>query len=440
MAFVHPQSCECAKSELDLFSVPPTQTMIESGGVIEYNPISSLADGTPIEFIIGGSGQDYLDLSNTQLLVRAKITRVDGTNIANTHNVGPTNLWLHSLFSEVDMKLNDTLVTSTNNTYAYRAYIETLLTYGPEAKQSQLTSELYYKDVAGAMNELDLQANPVLNTGLLQRRNHGSVSAVVDMLGAIHCDLFFQNKYLPNDVSVRIRLVRSKDAFCLMSDDAAHGYRVKIVECKLLVRKAKLNPAVFVAHAKAFELGNAKYPLRRVVCKTFTVPRGNLDFAQENLFSGQLPTRLVVGLVSNSAFNGAYDENPFNFQHYNLSQMKVYLDGQSQYVKPIETNYAQNQFVSAYLSLFSGTGKLNKDEGTDISRSEYPRGYCLYAFDLTPDLAENDHFNLQKDGSLRLDLKFGAALPVTINVICYGEFENCLEIDRSRNVLFDYSN
>src|SRR6266568_8913563 len=375
MAFVHPESCECAKSELDIFSVPPTQTSVESGGVIEYNPISSLADGTPIEFIIGGSGHDYLDLANTQLYVRAKITRADGANIANNQNIGPVNLWLHSLFSEVDIKLNDTLVTSTNNTYAYRAYLETLLSYGPAAKKSQLTSSMYYKDTAGQMDETDLQANPAPNEGLKKRRDHLALSATVDMLGTIHSDLFFQDKYLPNDVTIRIRLVRAKDSFCLMSDDAAHGYKVKIVDCKLLVRKAKLNPSVFVAHAKAFELGHARYPVRRVICKTFTIPRGNLDFAQENLFSGQLPTRLVVGVVNNAAFNGNYGRNPFNFQHYDLSQLKVYLDGQSQYVKPLEPNYAAHQFVPAYLSLFAGTGKLNKDEGTDISRSEYPNGY-----------------------------------------------------------------
>ena len=29
MAFIHEGSCECTKSELDLFSVPPTQTSIE---------------------------------------------------------------------------------------------------------------------------------------------------------------------------------------------------------------------------------------------------------------------------------------------------------------------------------------------------------------------------------------------------------------------------
>jgi len=56
MAFIHPHSCVCAKSELDLFTVPPTQTSIESGGWVEYNPISSIADGVPIEFVVGGSG------------------------------------------------------------------------------------------------------------------------------------------------------------------------------------------------------------------------------------------------------------------------------------------------------------------------------------------------------------------------------------------------
>src|SRR6478609_5025824 len=153
MAFVHPQSCECAKSELDLFVVPPTQTSIESGGWVEYNPISSIADGLPIEFVVGGSGQDYIDLANTQLYVRAQILKADNTNIDNNTHVGPINLFLHSLFSEVDLKLNDTLISSTNNTYAYRSYIETLLSYGPAAKNSQLTAALYYKDTATLMDD-----------------------------------------------------------------------------------------------------------------------------------------------------------------------------------------------------------------------------------------------------------------------------------------------
>ena len=97
-----------------------------------------------------------------------------------------------------------------------------------------------------------------------------------------------------NEVNVKIKLVRSKDAFCVMS----------AVDCKVMfVRKVKLSPSVFLAHAKALENGTAKYPIRHVVCKTFTVPNGFLDISHEKLFSGQLPTRVVVGLVTSEAFS-----------------------------------------------------------------------------------------------------------------------------------------
>ena len=41
MAFVHHESNECSKSELDLFSIPPTQTSISKGQWIEYHPLSN---------------------------------------------------------------------------------------------------------------------------------------------------------------------------------------------------------------------------------------------------------------------------------------------------------------------------------------------------------------------------------------------------------------
>src|SRR6218665_4033257 len=122
MAFVHPQSCECTKSELDLFVVPPTQTSIESGNYVEYNPIATISQGTPIKFSITGAGQDYLDLASSQLYVKAQIIKANNDAIDNNDHVGPINLFLHSLFSEVDITLNDTLVTSSNNTYSYRSY------------------------------------------------------------------------------------------------------------------------------------------------------------------------------------------------------------------------------------------------------------------------------------------------------------------------------
>ena len=439
MAFVHQQSCECLKSELDLFTVPPTQTSIESGTYVEYNPISTINDDTPIEFVVSGGGQDYIDLANTQLYVKAKIVKRDGTDIVAADRVGPVNLLLHSLFTEVDVKLNDTLITSTNNTYPYRSYLETLLSYGHDAKTTQLTGALFYKDEAGRFDTNNPHGEGV-NSGLKKRNSFFKNGGAVELMGRLHADLFFQEKYLPNDVTIRIRLVRSRNTFCLMSSTPEEGFKVRILECKVYVRKIKLSPNVLVAHARALEVGNAKYPIRRAVCKTFTVPQGNLNFSQENLFTGQMPTRIVLGCVDNDAYNGVYDKSPFNFKHLNLSQLKIYLDGQQQQIRPLELNYAARNYLAGYMSLFSGTGKQFQDEGCHINREEYSGGYALYAFDLTPDIAEGDHFNLIKEGNVRVDVKFSEALPNTINVIAYGEFENIIEIDRTKNVLFDYSN
>jgi len=41
-------------------------------------------------------------------------------------------------------------------------------------------------------------------------------------------------------------------------------------------------------------------------------------------------------------------------------------------------------------------------------------------------------------GSVRLALKFAAALAATVTVIAYTEFENIIEVDRDRNVIFDF--
>ena len=186
----------------------------------------------------------------------------------------------------------------------------------------------------------------VSNEGLVKRSQPTNQSRVVDMMGRLHADIFFQDRYILNKVNVKIKLVRSKDVFCVMSEADC---KVMITKAAMFVRKVKLSPSVFMAHAKALENGTAKYPIRRVVCKTFTVPQGFRDISHEKLFSGQLPTRVVVGLVTNEAFNGHRERNPFNFQHFNVTEISLYLDGQQQEgIKPMELNYPDSQYIRAY--------------------------------------------------------------------------------------------
>ena len=294
--------------------------------------------------------------------------------------IGPTNLFLHSLFSQIDMYLNDKLITSSVSTYAYRAYQETLLSYGKAAKDTQLTAFLWYKDTAGRMENATIDVAGA-NSGFNTRARIASERNSINIMERIHGDFFFKEKLLLNGMGMRIRLIRSKNEFVLLTGEANAKYKARIVEAVLHVRKVRILPAVALAHPKALEKSNAKYPIRRVKCKTFSISRRNLDVSQEDVFPEQVLSRLVLGIVYNDAFNGTYAKNPFNFKLYRLTQLILQLDRQKQPVKPLKLNFAAGKIARGYMSLFQGTGKAFKDEYLDVSRENYEYGYTLFCFD-----------------------------------------------------------
>lgn len=436
MAFLHHNSCECIKSELDLFALPSTQTSIEGGQWIHYSPISSLTDDGPIEFVVPGNGDDYIDLSHTLLHIKAKVQNSDASNIRSGTSVAPVNNWLHSLFSQLDIYLNQKLVSPPNNTYGYRAYIETLLNYGTAAKKSHLTCGLWYKDTASKMNSCDSS-----NTGYTKREELARESKTIEMIGHIHADIFNQDKFLINGVEMRLKLVRSKDTFNLMCSDPDNKFKVHISSASLIMRKVRINPSVLIAHEKVLATTTAKYPVTRAEVKVLTIPSGIQGKMLDNVFLGQIPKRCIVGFVGNSAFNGALNANPFNFGNHGLNLFGLYVDGQSIPSKTLTPSFDDNNFISAYHTLFSGTGIHFLNDGNDVSKEEYNDGYCLFAFDLTPDLSanSNSHWNLIKRGSVRFEVRFENALTTTLNCIVYAEFDNVIEINKNRDVSLDYN-
>ena len=135
-----------------------------------------------------------------------------------------------------------------------------------------MIASLWYKDIARSMEDAAVD-DAGANTGFKTSARIASESNLIDMLGRIHGDLFFQEKPVLNGMGMGIRLVRSKDEFVLVTGERNARYKMKILEAVLLVRKVLILPVVALAHDKALEKANAKYPIRRVECKTFSIPR-----------------------------------------------------------------------------------------------------------------------------------------------------------------------
>lgn len=263
MALLHNMSEECVKSELDLFTVPFTQTSIEKNNYVEIPPLSAITDTSPIEFFIAGTGEDYIDLNNTMLYTRVKIVNADGTDIADGAPVGLINYPGATIFSQVDVSLGDRLISQSSSTYGYRCIIETLINYGRDTLESIFSAGLFYKDTAGHIDETDPDGE---NSGLRKRAVFTTGGNVVHLLAPIHSDIFFQEKLMLNGIDIKIRMMRAKDEFCLMKSGAT-VYKLQILSASLFVKKVTVAPAVQMGHAQALLSTTAKYPKDRVRLK-----------------------------------------------------------------------------------------------------------------------------------------------------------------------------
>ena len=105
----------------------------------------------------------------------------------------------------------------------------------------------------------------------------------------------------------------------------------------------------------------------------------------------------------------------FNIELFNLSNIAVHIDGQSDTVSSLEPDFTNSFYLRLYNSMFGGAGKVNTDKDLDVFRTEYDKGYALYGFNLTTD--HDQVFEVSKRGSVHIDYKFGVALTHTVNFI-----------------------
>ena len=195
-----------------------------------------------------------------------------------------------------------------------------------------------------------------------------------------------QIRSILNGVSINIKLFQTSNEFRLMSV-GDKKYKIIIAEAILKVCHVSLNPNVIVAHNEAIQISPAIYPFWRSDIKSFSVSSGSYTFMTDNIFHGKVPSKVIIGMVSNAAYSGDYKKNPFNFQNMKVNYLEINVDGQPVPNHPFKPNYDEDDYVTSYLSLMDSDYKT--DNGIIIEKSDYPKGYALYLFDIQSFISGN---------------------------------------------------
>ncbi|GBM67542.1 hypothetical protein AVEN_73678-1 [Araneus ventricosus] len=195
-------------------------------------------------------------------------------------------------------------------------------------------------------------------------------------------------------------MLKAKHDFTLLATSGA--FRLQIENISLFIRKCDVSSSIVVGHEKPLQQALVQIPFTRIETKTFTLSSGLKSVIIPNAMNGILPSRMILGLVSNSAVSGEFKKNPFSFKNFNRSYISLSENGVQIPMSAYTPSYKNDLFARNYLSLFTDLAQHN----TNVTLEEY-KDTCLYVFDLAQDYSASDPFmNVARSGDISIPLKF----------------------------------
>lgn len=343
-------------------------------------------------------------------------SKADGTKLANADKTGIINLPLQSMFSHIDIYMNNKLISVNSNNFPWKAYFKTILSSGSDEQQSQLQSQLFMKD-DDPMDSVDL------NSGFVNRYEFTKESRIFELEGNIMEDSLQLDKYLISGVDI------------YMTAETSPSYKIKFLDVFYRIARVKLDPGVIVNHRNEIQKSPALYTITRSHVIQNVIPTGSTEFFWDAMFPRSLPSKVVFGLISQKAANGDYTANPFNFQDFNMTNVTMKVNGVEIYGSPLSLDFGVNiNYTAAYVRLFEISDTWLKSQGLNISMYDFGKGYSLIVFSLDPFDFQEECLNLVRNGNARLEIRFGTATTETINCLCYYQSQAILTCDETRDI------
>lgn len=422
---------------LDIFSAPPEDTSVLFGKTVVNHLVTALNENNNVfEFVVPSEGHDYTYLPYSRLEGEIKIIKTTaGGNVAVGANdlVAPINLMASALFRQAECELNGVQVSDLSSPlFHYKAYFETLLTYGIDAKSTHLRACLYHADTISKEETMTDDCASFKHRRLWIRQNADNI---LYFSTPIHIDFFDSKKYLIPGVTMKLKFFKNDDKFLLMS--ATDTWKVQIKSLVLKTRKLTIHPSIVEKHQELIQKQPALYPIAQSRINNFTLNAGLSSTVLSGIFRGKLPRSIIIGLVKADAFHGSFDTNPWFFQPFGVSSVRLVINGIPTPTETFQPNFANGKCMDLYRHFLDNLGISHENESNMVTYEMFKTNTTLYAYDLSPDLCNSYHKHIETTGNINLDLQFSAALTDNVVVVVFGTFNEIVKIDASGQVTIE---
>ena len=352
----HARSAAVRNPRLDMFQLPPTDLSMAAVREVRINPQTTSIH--PIVIQVEPS-TDFINLDRSYVEVELQLKTTGAANIVEATRIQLANNLAHTLFKQISVRLNGTLMSPQTDTYHYLAMIETLLNNDKQDTEDLLQPQGYYDciDVPSGGDADAITANQQDPThgdyaALLESRKNLIQSrikflgnrVVLRFLGnrvvlrfTPALEVFRLGRLLPPKVQIPMEMYLNDPSFWTVRQGDALVLRLTEADIKVrfYVQQVRLQPSVYRVIIMKMNSGKrASFPTVRSAIRTYSHPTDNRHFECDNPFHGQVPNRLVIALLKQTAFNGTITENPFHFGKFNLKTIKLLISGEEYPTRP----------------------------------------------------------------------------------------------------------
>ena len=444
MSLVDDKTAVTALPSLDFFAKTFAQDTYNYTYSDSIRPIAQLNSGPHIEFQINTAENEYIRLKDTTLYIKflVKLAKSDNSAIAaeDWGKVSVCNNLLHSLWSQIDLSIGETNTCVSLQTYSYRAYFDTILGSTEQGRKTFLKlSGFLAEELSDATKDLP---NAKFANNIKWKSGDKDKGRVCELIGKLHLDLMLQHRDLLGNCKIKLKLIQNRPEFYFITNDEKLLPSIHFEDVQLRLLKSKANQDIINAHNVTLDIGLIKYIINRTEVRTFSIDKDITTKTLENVIIGQIPRRIYVAFVENSARSGSFKQNPFFFGNFNLSSIVCFVNGTPYPKDSYKPDYKNDIYATELTELYRNSEQFNNEVRTLITPENYKNGYNIYSFNISQDYSQGynscGYTSVPKNGVLRFEITFSEKLSKTIDALVYCEFDNLISLGPERSAIMDY--
>jgi hypothetical protein len=425
---------ELATDGIDLFGVPQAEVSIVHGKNITIYPSGPITDDGNFEFILPNDSNEYTMLHRTTIYGEVEVLKKDGTAlVAGTDSVSCVNNFPQALFQQISVYLNGQQINDlSTQTYGFKAFIESHLTYDTNIKETTLAAtEMYIKDKVG--EETNFATAIAKGASGMKKRSDKITGKRVYFDIVPHVDFLQSTKFLLPGVEMIVKLKQNSPDFCLIHNGAAGDYIVKVHKLHMCTRRVTLDPRVASTLESRLAKTPSIYPVTQSKIKTHLLPAGTQTTYLSQVVRGKLPSRFMFCLMESDRAEAIPANNPFYFNHCDLNYLNVLINGEPIFAIPIDPDWTAGTYLKEYRWFLDNIG-LKNHLTNGITMEEFASNSCFFAFDLSPDQCNGYYKHGLETGNIDIQVGFKAALAKNHTLMLYASYDEQVLIDKNRVV------